>query len=464
MPNSPSNTWGPGNFSSTLFDSVVVTGVDGAAQAPTPQPIPTLQASPAYEAPTYAEEDGDDGYEEVTIQMTPSGPMAKKKAKTPPKPGTFDTLVRDTFRFGPVTKFDPKAVNEFNALHNLSATYKFTDPQALVGIEVEVENIQMINPNLELMYWSVTNDGSLRNNGREFKTKPIPLSCVAPALTQLFLGLNRTIDFSIRTSIHVHQDVRGMSLGQLLTLIFGYIVVENLLFKFAGSNRKNSIYCVPIGETEIVTNLASMNGFISNIRHMPGSWHKYTALNVAPIATFGTVEYRHMPGTDNVSKILIWIDLLSRLKVWAYKTPLATALRTLNQLNTTSSYRYFLNEVFGDLVSVLDTSTLLPDMERNVSLVRSASITNEFHHYARRELQDESMLAKALQVKRSEYMKMRASYRAVFDKFASQFISHTKIEDAFDQFIQNIEHYRAHPLTKSDANLIFQHYQSVCAA
>jgi len=44
---------------------------------------------------------------------------------------------------------------------------------------------------------------------------------------------------------------------------------------------------------------------------------KYSALNSNSLATFGTLEFRHMAGTVDINKISDWINILLQLKVAA---------------------------------------------------------------------------------------------------------------------------------------------------
>lgn len=261
----------------------------------------------------------------------------------------------------------------------LTNKYTPTDSNCLYGIEVEVENILYINPNIPLCWWQIKEDGSLRNNGREFVSHPLPQWATPYALTQLFDGLNKDCDFSHRTSVHIHQDIRALTITQLLTLLLTYIAVENLLFKFAGTHRRRGIYCIPLTETRLLDSIQSTKSFYDTLRNAEHIWSKYSAFNIIPAISQGTIEYRHLPGMANTTKILAWIDLLSKLKIWAYKVPYQVAIEKISALNTNSQYRQFLVEVFDDYASLLDLSSLLPDMETNVWWVKNCVLANEFH-------------------------------------------------------------------------------------
>lgn len=315
------------------------------------------------------------------IEYEPIAAPSQKKAKIIIDKDWREHLIRDLYPLHPMPKLDLEYVEAFMKHNSTIMNFpkiQFTDVKTHVGIEVEVENVAHINPNILLCFWKIAEDGSLRNHGKEFKTMAISLKYAQTALELLFSGLNPDIDFSSRTSIHVHLDVRGLTINQLLTLLFTYSVVENVLFKFAGIHRRNNIFCVPITETSLFRVLN-----VENTQHLgntfEGIWQKYTALNLLPITTFGTVEFRQLPGTNDVTKICIWLELLSRIKLYAYKNTLANVLNSINELNTNSQYRKFVESIFGDYTSYLDTTNLLNDMEKAVYICKNCSAINKFH-------------------------------------------------------------------------------------
>src|SRR3990167_5069634 len=317
---------------------------------------------------------------QFTISTLPIEPQIKSK---PQVINFMDGLVRKVYGLPPAPKIDPKFVESFiasNRIQFVNPPFSFLDPKTHVGIEVEVENVSYINPNIPLCFWQITEDGSLRNHGKEFKTAAIPLKYAQLALEQLFQGLNPDIDFSKRTSIHVHIDVRGLTIKQLLTVLFVYTVTENLLFKFTQSDRRNSIFCTPITETTLLTKL-NIKDPRSLEHHFEHVWQKYSALNILPITSFGTVEFRQMPGTRDTTKLCIWLDLLSRIRLFAYQYELTDVLNTIYNLNTNSQYRKFVESIFGNLTSYLDLTSLMADMEKAVFICKNCSGVNNFHNH-----------------------------------------------------------------------------------
>lgn len=302
-----------------------------------------------------------------------------------PKPKIFsenlDDPISEVFGVKEPAIISPEVAEKFLKHHpQLTSTRPFAlqNPKTLVGIEVEVENVMAIDPNIGLMFWTMKEDGSLRNNGREFVTPGvIPASLAEPALKLLFNGLNQDIDFSNRASIHVHVDARQLTLQQMVSLLLTYLTVENLLFKFVGNSRRSNIFCTPISETGIIEHIsANPKKFIHSIQ---GTWMKYTALNLLPITSFGSVEFRHMPGTNNVNKLLAWIDIITRLKQFVYRFQYDEIVKTIMALNSNSRYRQYVELVFGDMIDYLDTSNLLTDMEKPIYLAKNCAAANAFH-------------------------------------------------------------------------------------
>ncbi|MDE3022865.1 MAG: amidoligase family protein [Pseudomonadota bacterium] len=201
----------------------------------------------------------------------------------------------------------------------------------LIGIEVEVEGlnsaprghcdvassqtfIQELLPDgtvpadfEELRYWRMVGDGSLRNRGHEFITKPFTASYSGVVLGELFACLDR-FGFSCtpRTGVHVHLNALDMTLQQVQRFVAAYTIVEPLLYKYVGRNRANNIFCVPLIDTNLLENIPG--------RVKDGEWYKYTGLNLLPLREHGTIEFRQMHGTAKIDKLIGWINMICSIK------------------------------------------------------------------------------------------------------------------------------------------------------
>lgn len=284
----------------------------------------------------------------------------------------------------PRLKVYDQELQEWEEKNGYQNTLPIVDKNTYIGVEVEVENVKIFKQTSP--YWRMIEDGSLRNSGREFITPPIRAWRVERALMQLFnVDLNHDIDFSERTSIHIHMNIRTLTVPQLESLIITYILFEKVLFNFIGNNRYNNIFCVPIVETDIGENLLNM---ITN-KNPEVSWQKYTALNLLPIMDKGTIEFRHMSGTKDIERLITWINLLLSLKKFALQKSPEYIWKRINTLNTTSEYRLFAEEVFGEFLPILWNDNFNKAVATCITYVKQFCIRNEFGIQLRQEFRSE---------------------------------------------------------------------------
>ena len=136
----------------------------------------------------------------------------------------------------PRLKHKEDILSTWEEQHPFKPKYQLVDKATYIGLELEIENIPprfiIDNP-----YWTVHRDGSLRNNGLEFVTPPIKISRIEQALTVLFNQLQQGYTYGERTSVHVHVNVRTMTLKQLELFVLTYMIFEKALFNWVGHNR-----------------------------------------------------------------------------------------------------------------------------------------------------------------------------------------------------------------------------------
>jgi len=259
-------------------------------------------------------------------------------------------------------------------------------PECFIGIEVEVENIYNPIRNKEALHiWDITEDGSLRNNGREFVTLPIQAKYAKYSLNTLMKALeeNNEPQFTSRTGIHVHVNVQDMNINQLVSFILLYYVTERLLYRFVGRERKNNIFCVPLQNTNYflhIYNAVKINNReqtdvemndLHAFKNIVEDWKKYLGLNLLPILRYGTVEFRHLYGTRDVDLIVNWINIILSLKKAAMEvTNFEGLVTTLVNLNVKSEYHNFLGRIFGNFLPLLATKGFEKEFSCSISNVK----------------------------------------------------------------------------------------------
>lgn len=237
-----------------------------------------------------------------------------------------------------------------------------------VGIEIEIERV---GPNDVGVYevWEPKQDGSLRDNGLEYVSLPISGNRISYALHQFFGEISGGYRFSPRTSIHIHQNALNMTLPQIAGELITYGAIEKLLYQFVGGDRDKNNFAVPYYETSIYDHInIFLRGSLADI--MGYENHRYLGLNIASVTKLGTLEFRHLGGTDNIEKILKWINLIFCLKKFAMAHSYEEIKSRIDRLNTNSEYDIFVQDVFGECASSLNRFNLKKDMEHSVSLIK----------------------------------------------------------------------------------------------
>lgn len=197
----------------------------------------------------------------------------------------------------------------------------------LMGIECEVESVRALTVPVEA-WFKIDTDGSLRNEGKEFISRPMFSKDILNAFNTLHQHLVPYPEwpaFSERTSIHVHVNCTDMQDTEVRQAVLLYALFEEFFFMFCEPERRNNIHCVALNETPLP------NHYGQHLKYLYSRWHKYTALNIKPLATYGTIEFRHMHGHSDAVLLQEWLTVLENLMKLAKTSPLNSA--TLNREN-----------------------------------------------------------------------------------------------------------------------------------
>lgn len=267
---------------------------------------------------------------------------------------------------------------------NFWAESKIPPPTStnLMGIEIEIEGATHIKSWPPMHYWTAHPDGSLRNNGVEWVSSPTPaknLAEITIGLMQMFPKHLADPSFSWRTSIHVHVNVQQMTEEQILNMVILYLIFENALFKYADEKRKHSVFCVPLLECQdTFTQIMSVwrkeveMGKGVNWQYMKDIWQKYAALGIFRIDSYGTLEFRHLPGTWDVKKIVGWVCLLSALQQASIAMSASKIEEHIMKVNTLSYYTQLRKEVFKAWDYLLDYPEYQSDLTQGITRLKEA--------------------------------------------------------------------------------------------
>jgi len=212
-----------------------------------------------------------------------------------------------------------------------------------IGVEIEVENSCL----LFIADWVSCKDGSLRDEGMEYKTRfGIRVAHVYKSLCDLKAVFDANTPhhkFSERCSVHVHVDVRFLTRKQLRSLLILYTIFEKLFFAVSSPHRENNIFCIPLRSS-----LLTISG-TEDPCEVVGNAEKYSAFNLKTIKEFGTVEFRHHEGTANPDRLFRWILMCVLLVTAAKKLDPQELQDMVCKLKYESQYEMFLERVFFGL-------------------------------------------------------------------------------------------------------------------
>lgn len=260
-------------------------------------------------------------------------------------------------------------------------------PQMIYGIEWEMENAFSLREdtngaNLRHLV-NVKHDDSLRNNGLEYTYcgKGRSLEWVIHRMHELYL-INGAIQ-NERTSTHVHVNCQNMTPYDVYNLMLLAVTLEDFLYTFTNSARKEDIYCVPLKYSMLIedirherimlqdawgyyeareTNLLSAEEkrLYSNVlQRIAEKWPKYTGVNFLALQQFGTVEFRHLAGETSPEILIPWLNIIGKMKMYAMKRTMTELEEEIKNLNSNSEYERFLRNVFGSrLLSYFATSNI----------------------------------------------------------------------------------------------------------
>lgn len=241
-----------------------------------------------------------------------------------------------------------KQINDIKVEPEVKRQFSFATAATLVGIEIEIEGYAGEKDEEALDgVWYTKEDGSLRDGGIEFVSFAMEARYVPQALKILFTNLRDGYKFSERTGIHFHINFRTKKLMDVLNMGLIYLPFERLLYRLAGEERYNNIFCTPIQETQSPDVLAQ---FLQDglIRPFTNNWDKYSGMNFLPLTSFGSVEFRHMQGTDNIPDLVDFLNVILAMRKYAADHTFDHIWTELQPLNNNSQYEWFLQKVMGD--------------------------------------------------------------------------------------------------------------------
>ena len=194
-----------------------------------------------------------------------------------------------------------------------------------VGLEIEMEGINVASIRGVRNKWKSEQDASLRGNSVEWVLPgPVERQTVRRRIHSLSVAIKRSphkvkLLPSDRCGVHVHINVQPLEEEELFKFITLYLMFEPLLVHWCGDDREGNMFCLrAIDAEELILALMYVR--------RTGSWrgiahdgYRYAAMNVAALAKYGSLEFRAMRTPENLMRIPVWVDALLALKDYALR-------------------------------------------------------------------------------------------------------------------------------------------------
>lgn len=247
-------------------------------------------------------------------------------------------------------------------------------PLELMGIELEYEGVSHSRNNTPNL-WTAVEDGSLRNNGIEYVfSEPLYGTGIRDALDAMQEHVDSISPcVSSRTSVHVHLNVSDMDVDQLMTLIILYLIFEKAIVSYHGGMREDNIFCVPYYKApDALAQLMHIFQYPedtsgNDVNYILSSFAKYYGLNIGAVVQHGSLEFRHMAGCTDMSKVKEWVCIIQQLKLTALHTG-SNYMELITNMSGNSSF--ITSEVFGDFADALAPYVTVVDLMQGARLAQ----------------------------------------------------------------------------------------------
>jgi hypothetical protein len=244
-------------------------------------------------------------------------------------------------------KLEGKAKEFYGELDTFFNMPAYDNP---IGIEIELEDYAP--PERKPLYWYREQDGSLKREGMEWISYPLVRTNIDYALHEAEI-FSKGCSFGHRTSVHVHCNVGHYTSNQLAALVAFYSMLEGCFYELVDPARSGNTFCYPILGTKPA--LQWFRGMDLEVQNTT----KYCALNIAPVKTQLSVEFRHMHGTGDAKTLRRWVQLCAKLVYYCGNIPPKAAIPFAKQVIADRTFETkVVPEIWGDTVQIFNSGTI----------------------------------------------------------------------------------------------------------
>lgn len=196
-----------------------------------------------------------------------------------------------------------------------------------VGLELEIEGVDLLRDrDIENIvspetaaHWQTTHDGSLRNGGLEYVlTKPIKTSEIRHMVGSLFDRMatyGSIVQNTNRCSTHVHVNAAGLKINHVTSVLALWSTFGHAFIRWCGEERTHNHFCLSVQDEDSL--LEAWESYLVTGDEPTGQGLKYTALNILPLWTLGSLEFRCGSAPDEADKVVHWAKMCNAIVRYA---------------------------------------------------------------------------------------------------------------------------------------------------
>lgn len=228
-----------------------------------------------------------------------------------------------------------------------------------VGIEIEIEGDNLPSGDAIGRKWRREHDGSLRPSpdAAEYVfRKPLTVGEATKALQEMqeVFTQQRTTDVnSGRAGVHVHVNCQDLRIHELANFISLYLILEELLVRFCGDDRIGNLFCLRVADAEYLLTALEEAFREGQLHILDSDEFRYASMNVRSLFQYGSLEFRAMRSTIDMSVIDKWMRMLVHLRDVAkeYEDP-SHIMYAISNEGANDFCRRVLGEFADDLIDM----------------------------------------------------------------------------------------------------------------
>lgn len=231
----------------------------------------------------------------------------------------------------------------------------------MVGLEIEIEghslprdgHLEAIKGAKTGCMWTAITDGSLRGEAREYVLS-VPaaeeeISKMVQELYSVFKSMSR-LELSNRCSTHCHINMKGKTVNYVTSAIALWVMFEDVVIPWCGEERTTNHFCLSTKDAPG----SLLPTWDSYLRTGAGNFDergylKYCALNIYPIFSKGSIEFRCGPKPESAKKVIDFATFC--LNLVKYSEKYGNPMNIAGDISMTGAFEMFMQIAPAEMAS-----------------------------------------------------------------------------------------------------------------